>query len=341
MAGDVRPPWPEGRWRALLADGISRVDDLLAVLDLGPEAVGIGPHGDPARQFGLRVPRGYVDLIQRGNPTDPLLLQILPRGVETRFAPGFSTDPVGEIGAGEGAVIQKYGGRVLVVVTGACAVHCRYCFRRHFPYGDRAGVREETLERLSRLDPDISEVILSGGDPLVLGDATLDRLIGAARTSPGVRRLRIHTRTPVVLPQRVDSGLLRVLASADLPVVMVLHANHAREIGPDLATACRALGNTGITLLNQAVLLAGVNDTVEAQTDLAERLFEVGVLPYYLHLLDPVAGAAHFDVPEELARSLMARVSARLPGYLVPRLVREIPGRASKTVVAPEAGSEH
>ncbi len=270
---------------------------------------------------------------------DPLLLQVLPDPREDVLVVGFDTDPLSESAIDRPpGILQKYDGRVLLVLTGACAIHCRYCFRRHFPYGERRlsqAAREEALDRL-REDSSISEIILSGGDPLTLGDDYLSRLVGELAEIRHLRRLRVHTRMPVVLPDRVDDGLLEWLTGSRLKTVVVLHVNHASEIDSEVSRSLSRLSRAGIPLLNQAVLLRGVNDSVEAQVDLWERLFEVGVLPYYLHLLDPVDGASHFDVPEDEGRRLMASLVERLPGYLVPRLAREVPGEKSKRVLAPE-----
>jgi EF-P beta-lysylation protein EpmB len=246
---------------------------------------------------------------------------------------GFTTDPVGELThLRSDGVLHKYHGRALVMVTGACAVHCRYCFRRHFPYSDHAaggGDLEATISRIIA-DPEITEVILSGGDPLTLPDVHLEVLGRGLAAVPSVRRLRIHTRLPIVLPQRVDTDLAMWLGGLEVPVVVVVHANHANEIDSDVRRALAVLDATGVTLLNQAVLLAGVNDSADALADLSETLFEAGVLPYYLHLLDSVEGAAHFEVPEEKARLLHTELTNRLPGYLVPRLVREVEGAPAK-----------
>ncbi|MCD4750814.1 MAG: EF-P beta-lysylation protein EpmB [Thermoanaerobaculales bacterium] len=336
MTGSLTP-WPRGSWRKHLAASISNVDELLAEVGLSRDVVGLGSGaGNAARLFELRVPRAFVRRMGYGDPADPLLLQVLPSVEEDRQAPGFVPDPVGESEfVSGGGVLHKYRGRALIVITGICAVHCRYCFRRHFAYGENsvqgAGA---ALEKVAQ-DPSISEVILSGGDPLSLSDESLDELFRGFENISHVRRLRVHTRMPVVLPERVDSGLLDILGRRRLPVVVVLQTNHAQELDRDVRTACQALREAGVTLLNQAVLLAGINDTVENQVDLSEGLFDAGVLPYYLHLMDRVAGAAHFEVAEDGARSLMAEVSARLPGYLVPRLVRDEVGAASKVILSP------
>ena len=286
-----------------------------------------------AAQFPLRVPRGFVARMRPGDPADPLLRQVLPLDDEEHIAPGFTLDAVGDAAARAGTgVIRKYRGRALLVTTGSCAVHCRYCFRRHFPYADEtaaAGGWREAVALIGR-DASIEEVILSGGDPLSLATSKLSELTDALARVPHVRRLRLHTRLPVVLPERVDAELLAWLRSLPWPVACVLHANHPNEFDAHVDAALARLRDAGVVLLNQAVLLRGVNDSVDALAALSMRAWDAGVLPYYLHQLDRVAGAAHFEVGDDEARALHARLSARLSGYLVPRLVREIPGDTGK-----------
>jgi len=321
------------RWQQELAQAIRTLDELWRYL-------GLPGKPDPAAtaaatEFPVRVPRGYADLVDRSDPHCPILAQIVPAARETVQLPGEMIDPVGDLDARKGGgLLQKYTGRALLITTGACPIHCRYCFRRHFPYDDDAlggwsdDQLRKTFEQLAALD--CQELILSGGDPLVLGNARLQSLIAHAAAVPGVKRLRLHSRTPVVLPSRVDAGLIQLLGASPLPVVLVLHANHPRELTAAVEAGCRALRQAGVTLLNQAVLLKGVNADVETQVALAERLFACGVLPYYLHQLDPVAGAGHFQVDDHSALTLEHRLRHRLPGYLLPRLVREVPGAASK-----------
>jgi EF-P beta-lysylation protein EpmB len=270
--------------------------------------------------------------MRRGDPVDPLLRQVLPVDREMIAVVGFTADPVGELSSPPVAsVLHKYRGRALVMVTGACAIHCRYCFRRHFPYFDHAaaGHLEAAVARIAA-DPGITEVILSGGDPLTVPDLRLEGLVRSLAAIPHVRRLRIHTRFPIVLPQRVDTKLVSWIGDLRVPVVVVVHANHANEIDDEVRRALAALDAAGATLLNQAVLLAGVNDSADALANLSEALFDAGVLPYYLHMLDPVEGAAHFEVSEDEARRLQIELTNRLPGYLVPRLVREVEGTPAK-----------
>jgi EF-P beta-lysylation protein EpmB len=253
--------------------------------------------------------------------------------VETRPQPGFERDPLGEERVSPvPGLLHKYRGRALLVVTGACAIHCRYCFRRHFPYAEHAAAWEGALGYLAA-DPTVTEVILSGGDPLAVTDERLGALARRLAEIPHLRRLRVHTRLPVVLPERVDEGLLEWLAGTRLAPLLVLHANHPRELDGAVAAAVGRLRGAGVPVLNQAVLLAGINDRVEDLAGLSEGLFEIGVLPYYLHLLDPVAGAAHFEVPLPRGRELVAELARLLPGYLVPRLVREVPGAPAKVPV--------
>lgn len=332
-------PWSTGDWRGDLARAVTDVNDLLDRVGLTRDAFGLGSDADEAaRNFRLRVPRDFVERMERGNPLDPLLRQVLPLGEELQAVDGFSSDPVGEHeGPRHGGLLHKYRGRALLVVTGACAVHCRYCFRRHYPYesGTLQGPGFEKALEVLEADQSISEVILSGGDPLSLPDEGLRELCDAIEDVVHIRRLRWHTRTPIVLPSRVDDGLLEVMAGRRKPLTVVVHANHPRELGDNVRLACGALADSGATLLNQSVLLAGVNDNVEDLVTLSEGLYECGILPYYIHCLDRVAGAAHFDVDESRARLLMAELSARLPGYLVPRLVREVEGASGKVVLSP------
>ena len=322
-------------WQHVLAQAVRDVDELWALLDLPSEL--LPGARTAARQFPLRLPRRFLARIRRGDPHDPLLRQFLPLGEEGRATPGFHADPVGD-GAAVRApgLLQKYAGRALAITTGACPVHCRYCFRRHFPYSEHHFDATHLRQALEHCDP-VEELILSGGDPLLLSDRRLAALLEAVCDLPGLTTLRLHSRVPVTLPERLDDGLSRWLdrvLESGLRCVLVLHANHPRELDETVAAALARLPRPGLTLLNQAVLLRGVNDDTDTLATLSRRLFEVGVLPYYLHLLDPVAGAAHFLVPDDEARRLLASLRARLPGYLVPRLVREVPGAPNKTPVS-------
>ena len=320
------------RWQDQLKDAVRDVGELAALLDLPADAV---QAAGGAADFPLLVPRAFVARMKKGDPRDPLLLQVLPTVHEAVDVPGFTADPLAETEFADGGLVRKYRGRSLLVTTGACPVHCRYCFRRSFPYSEQLAARDGFEAAAAALEADgTEEAILSGGDPLSLSDRKLDALLGRLGALPALKRVRIHTRFPVVLPARVDAGLIRVLERHPLVRVIVLHSNHPRELDASVEAALAALRATGVVLLNQAVLLAGVNDDADTLAAHCERLFDCGVLPYYLHLLDPVAGAAHFDVDADRARALHAELLARLPGYLVPRLVREIPGRASKTPIA-------
>ena len=327
------------RWQTDMAEAVRDPRELLALLDLDPAL--LEPARRAAAAFPLRVPRAFLARMRKGDPADPLLRQVLPLGKELAEVPGYVPDPVGDMpSVAAKGLLHKYQGRVLLITTGACGVHCRYCFRRHFPYSEenaRSGEWQEALDYL-RGDASIHEVILSGGDPLALSDERLAALVRSLEEIPHIKRLRIHTRQPVVLPSRVDDSLISWLAACRLQKVIVLHTNHSREIDAAVREACARLRTAGVTLLNQTVLLRQVNDSAEALAELSEALFAAQVLPYYLNLLDPVAGAAHFDVPEADALRLMEALRARLPGYLVPKLVREVPGAPSKMPVTGGAG---
>lgn len=329
------PPLEENqRWQTALAQAVSDADTLLAQLGLSNALNAISK--DKIRQFPLRVPQSYINKMRYGDADDPLLRQVFPLIDESYDAEGYARDPVGDqFAVTSPGMLQKYQGRALLVTTGACAIHCRYCFRRHFPYAESNPLASQWQQTLTQLkaDSSINEVILSGGDPLSLSDKKLATMVDQLQTLPQLRRLRIHTRLPLVLPERVNDELLDWIASCKLNVVMVIHANHANEIDAETANALSQLQQAGCQLLNQAVLLKGVNDSEQALVDLSERLSEVNVLPYYLHLLDKVAGAQHFDVKESRAIDLIEAIRACLPGYLVPRLVREIQGEPSKTLI--------
>jgi lysine-2,3-aminomutase-related protein len=321
-------------WQDQLADLITDPLELLQLLQLSPADVGYSEAA--LREFPLRVPRVYAARMRVGDPSDPLLLQVLPATAELAQVPGYSRDPLEEQAATVvPGILHKYQGRVLLILTGACAIHCRYCFRRHFPYDDNRRSRREWEESLRYIEADtsIEEVILSGGDPLALSATHLDWLFERLGKMAHVKRIRIHSRLPLVLPDRIDARLLAQLQELPQDLVFVLHANHAQEFDTAVDEACAKLRRIGVTLLNQSVLLAGINDSVAALAELNRRLFQAGVLPYYLHLLDRVQGAAHFDVSLERARDLIVALQARLPGYLVPRLVCEEAGKPSKTLL--------
>ncbi len=319
------------RWQLAWRDAVRDPRELLGLLGLDALAARV-PEAACA-QFPLRVPRSFVARMRHGDPADPLLRQVLPLDDELRPVPGFDLDAVGDSAARAGrGLIRKYRGRALLVATGSCAVHCRYCFRRHFPYAEEtaaAGGWHDAVTAIAA-DPAIDEVILSGGDPLSLATPKLGELTRALAPLAHVKRLRVHTRLPIVLPERVDEELVGWIATLPWPVTVVVHANHGNEFDADVDAAMARLRATGATLLNQAVLLRGVNDSLDALAALSERGFEAGVLPYYLHQLDRVAGAAHFEVDDARALALHAALRDHLPGYLVPRLVREVAGDGSK-----------
>ena len=325
------PAAPVQGWQRLWRQAVRDPAELLGLLGLDPAIAGVSTAA--MTQFPLRVPRGFIARMRRGDLHDPLLRQVLPVDAEERIVPGFGLDAVGD-GAAKKAdgVIHKYRGRALLVATGSCAVNCRYCFRRHFPYAEETAAREGWAGAVAAIaaDPSIEEVILSGGDPLSLATPKLAELTAQLATIGHLRRLRIHSRLPIVLPERVDAELLQWLSGLPWPVAFVVHANHANEFDASVDAAMAALRGAGVQLLNQAVLLRGVNDRVDVLADLCERGFAAGVLPYYLHQLDRVAGVAHFEVPDDEARALHAALAARLSGYLVPKLVREVPGDPGK-----------
>lgn len=319
-------------WQHELAAAVRNPDVLIARLGL-PESF-----REPARRaalaFPLLVPESYLSRMTRGNPADPLLRQVLPIDAETEHSPGFGRDALAEQTARIApGLLQKYAGRALLITTGICAIHCRYCFRRHYPYHHEPRQLADWEPALNALaaDDSLEEVILSGGDPLALTDARLEPLLDRLEQIPHLQRLRLHTRLPIVLPARVTPRLLQRLLTSRLTPIMVVHANHPAELAGDCAEALRRVVRSGITTLNQAVLLRGVNDNLPTLHELCVRLINLGVLPYYLHQLDRVQGTAHFEVPEAYGRELVAELRKRLPGYAVPRYVREVPGVPHKT----------
>jgi EF-P beta-lysylation protein EpmB len=322
-------------WQADFAAAVTDPAELAALLGL-PDAW-VGPAREAARSFPLRVPRSFVARMRHGDAADPLLRQVLPLAEELRPALGRSADPLQEADARRApGLLHKYRGRALLVATGACAMHCRYCFRREFPYEEQQGETGRWQQAIATIaaDPSIEELILSGGDPLSLGNARLQALGRALAGVPHLRSLRLHTRNAVVLPSRVDDGLVDWLKGLPWRVTVVLHVNHAAELEGDAVEAIARLRATGALLLNQSVLLRGVNDDAATLVALSKRLHALGVLPYYLHLTDAVNGTAHFDVDEARGRALVDALARELPGYLVPRLVREVPGEDAKVVLA-------
>jgi len=329
MPGEGQPSW-----RAELRRAVRDPQELCRRLELPAELADRAVDG--AGQFPVFVPPSYLARIRPGDPLDPLLRQVLPVAEETAPAPGFLRDPVGDAAATiQPGVLQKYYGRALLITTGACAVHCRYCFRRHFPYQEApqgSAAWDHALAAI-RADASIAEVILSGGDPLMLVDRQLAELAERIAAIAHVQRLRIHTRLPIMIPSRVNKALLSWLTGSRLTPLVVVHANHAQELDAEVAAAVHRLRGAGVLVLNQAVLLRGVNDSVDAQLALSRRLIEMGVVPYYLHQLDRVAGAAHFEVPIADGRQMVRLLRTRLPGYAVPSYVQEVPGATSKVVL--------
>lgn len=328
-------------WQQALADVITNIQELCHILQLDP-APFLEPH--KGLDFGLRVPHSFVARMTKGDPNDPLLRQVLPLAEEAQITPGYTHDPLAEKTTNPiPGLLHKYHGRVLLLVSGGCAIHCRYCFRRHFAYHENTPGQAGWDKAIAYIaaHPDITEVIYSGGDPLLLKDDFLASLTEKIAAIPHVTTLRIHTRLPVVIPERVTPALCDWLKNTRLQTVVVLHCNHANEIDTQLAQAIQNLRQAGVMLLNQAVLLAGVNDATETLIALSKRLGAVGVLPYYLHLLDPVQGTAHFAVPMEEAKKLWEALLPKLPGYLVPKLVQEKAGMPAKCPVFPDALLEY
>ena len=334
----VRPrlsPPRYASWQEAIKDAVRDAGELCGLLELPTDVEAAARAA--TRQFPLLVPRGFIGRMRTGDLNDPLLRQVLPISDETTAAPGFVADPVNDAAATlQPGLLQKYSGRALLITTGACAVHCRYCFRRHFPYSMSPRSLEAWQPAIDQLERDdsIHEIILSGGDPLMVVDHTLGELMDNLARIPHLRRLRIHTRLPIVVPERVTDELVVILRGSRLAPIVVVHANHANELDSHVAAALAKLTDGGIILLNQSVLLAGVNDVIEAQMALCERLVDLRVLPYYLHQLDRVASAAHFEVPVDRGREIINELRARLPGYAVPRYVAEVAGDLSKSILA-------
>ncbi|NOQ89546.1 MAG: EF-P beta-lysylation protein EpmB [Gammaproteobacteria bacterium] len=328
-------PLTDAAWKKELSNAITSPSVLLNRLGLESYLSKIDNHS----AFKCLVTESFINKIEPGNINDPLLRQILPLNEENSAIAQQDgiTDPVGDINAmASPGLLHKYHGRALLISTGACAVHCRYCFRRHYPYQQSScasNAVDDAIDYLKR-HREIEEIILSGGDPLVLDNTKLARLIAKLETAPQLKTLRIHTRLPVVLPNRINQELLKLLTASRFQVVMIIHANHANELQHDEFTKLNQLHNAGIVLLNQSVLLKGINDNADTLVELSNRLLECKTLPYYLHLLDPVAGAMHFSVNETSALALKKQLEESLPGYLVPKLVREIKGKQSKTAIS-------
>lgn len=321
-------------WQQQLSDAFNNIDDLCHYLHLSPADLPVSAAA--AKNFPLRVPLSFAACMEKGNPHDPLLRQVLPVNEELNAYPGFSLDPVGDLeSATQTGILHKYHGRVLLINTGSCAINCRYCFRRNFPYADLqlSKQKEDAAVQAIQDDTSIAEVILSGGDPLLLSDARLTRLILQLGRIKHLKRIRIHSRLPIVLPARITDELINTLKLSPKQIIIIVHCNHANELNDRVIAACNVLKNSGITLFNQSVLLKGVNDNAKVLGELSEQLFCHGIIPYYLHLLDKATGTGHFEVSEEDALALIRQVQAALPGYLVPKLVKEQAGAASKQLI--------
>ncbi|GAA5006832.1 EF-P beta-lysylation protein EpmB [Acinetobacter puyangensis] len=323
----------EKNWQSQLSDLITDPLQLISCLNLSPDDLNsqaLLAH----QQFKLRVPRQFVDKMQIGNAYDPLFLQVFPHHLEMQENSEFSLDPLGERDANAlPGMLHKYKSRILMTLTGACAIHCRYCFRRHFPYQENLPKDKDWLaiKQYIVAHPDINEIILSGGDPLSISNEKLAKWVGYFEQLPQIKTLRIHTRLPVVIPQRIDDALLHILSSSRLNKIMVVHSNHANELDSDFDIAMQKLVQHGVTIFNQSVLLKGVNDNCITLTELSYRLFQARVLPYYLHVLDKVSGASHFLISDQRAQNIYQDLLKELPGYLMPKLVREIHGEQHKT----------
>lgn len=322
------------RWQLELSQAIRSGSELLRRLQLTADQFPDLLPDSATIDFPVLVPQSFLNRMQPGDPRDPLLLQVLPQNSEISSAPGFSADAVGDLQARRSpGLLHKYHGRVLLMAAGACAVHCRYCFRRQYPYAEEPRRLEDWEPAMAEIEgnSEIHEVILSGGDPLVLNDNRLTQLCQRIARIPHIDRIRFHTRLPIVLPSRVTPELCSLLTALPQQVLLVVHANHAAEIRDDCLAALRQLVQAGLPVLNQAVLLKNINDSLEAQEQLSLSLVNAGVLPYYLHQLDRVDGTQHFEVSEDIGQQIVTALQARLPGYAVPRYVREIPGASGKT----------
>ncbi|WHP31025.1 EF-P beta-lysylation protein EpmB [Trabulsiella odontotermitis] len=319
-------------WLSQLADVVTNPDELLRLLNVDADAQLLAGR-DAKRLFPLRVPRAFIARMEKGNPNDPLLRQVLTSEEEFVAAPGFSTDPLEEQHSVVPGLLHKYQNRALLLVKGGCAVNCRYCFRRHFPYADNQGNKRNWQTAMAYIEshPELDEIIFSGGDPLMAKDHEMDWLLTQLEAIPHVKRLRIHSRLPVVIPARITDALTARFARSSLQILLVNHINHANEIDDTFRAAMARLREAKVTLLNQSVLLRGVNDNARTLADLSNALFDAGVMPYYLHVLDKVQGAAHFLVSDDEARRIVRELLTLVSGYMVPRLAREIGGEPSKT----------
>ena len=316
-------------WQRILADSLTTSNQLLSRLGLLTDQV---QSVDQSPDFPVRVPEPFVTRMVAGDPHDPLLRQVLAVADERHAMPGFLKDPLDELEGPMPGVLHKYRSRVLVIYRGGCAINCRYCFRRHFPYQENTLTARDIdgLVTYLKAHPEVNEVVLSGGDPLMADDQALSDFFGRLESVSSIHRLRIHTRLPIVIPERVTDTLCQIIAATALPVVMVLHSNHANEIDQSVMDAVSQLRVVCRSVLNQSVILKGINDSADVLIALSERLFEAGIDPYYLNVLDRVSGAHHFDVSDLEVAALHQALLNALPGYLVPKLVREVPGIGHK-----------
>ncbi|MBA4696741.1 MAG: EF-P beta-lysylation protein EpmB [Legionella sp.] len=319
------------RWQKSLAEGFGSVTELLEHLELPLNLGDINAQ----QQFRTRVPRGFAARMTKGDPKDPLLLQVLATSAELSKKQGYTIDPLEEAQANAlPGLIHKYPGRVLVILTGACAINCRYCFRRHFPYAENAmsAAHWEDILTYVRTDPSLTEIIFSGGDPLLASNSVFQRILPQLEAISHLKTLRIHSRLPIVLPERIEEQFLDLMEPIRLNKVMVVHSNHPKELDKSVVAAVKRLKEAGFWVLNQSVLLKGINDDAAILASLSEQLFKVGILPYYLHLLDKVTGIAHFDVPLEEALQIYRLLQEKVSGYLLPKLVRETPFKKHKVI---------
>lgn len=315
-------------WKQILRNNVTNLSELVEILELSDEQKSFLLEKP---KFALNIPRRLVDKMSKGTLDDPIFRQFVPLQKEQVSRLSFIKDPIGDcLSRKAPKLLHKYQGRVLLVCTSACAMHCRYCFRQHFDYDVSNKIFEEELEVI-RNDSSIHEVILSGGDPLSLDNRILSALISQISSIPHIKKVRFHSRFPVGIPERIDDSFLEILSTTPLQFVFVVHVNHSRELDKEVLTALKKLQCLGIPVLNQSVLLKGVNDSLEALMALSEKLTDHGIMPYYLHQLDRVEGASHFEVEEQKGKQLIAELGKCLPGYAVPRYVREIAGEPGKT----------
>lgn len=331
MVHSVPPHKKIPLWRKIQRQNFTKIEPLLEFLELDPS---LHHRFLPSPRFPLNLPRRLAEKIEKGTLDDPILKQFVPLVEEQEEAPGFPLDPVQDRHfVKTPKMLQKYQGRALILASGACAMHCRFCFRQNFPYEKEVAGFDLEIEKLKQ-DTSLTEVILSGGDPLSLSNETLFDLFSALKPLTHIRRIRFHSRFPIGIPERIDQEFLDILENSGKQIFFIIHSNHPKELDADVLEALKKLKIGGAVLLNQSVLLKGVNDDPEVQLALSETLVNAGIIPYYLHELDPVRGTSHFALPREKGLELMHYVQARLSGFGVPRFVREIPGKQSKTFLS-------